>query len=116
MYSIKKQLKNIVRFAIRRIGYDIRKFETGQDAYFDIKGIIGSETSPVIFDVGANLGQTIDVVREYFRTPTIHAFEPSGVAFEKLRQTHAKLPRVYLNNLALGSKTGPKKFFENSSS
>jgi len=72
----------------------------GLDAYFDIKGIIGSNLSPVIFDVGANVGQTIDALRKLFPSPTIHAFEPGRAAFDKLLQTHSKMPRVHLNNLA----------------
>ena len=116
MHSIiTKQLK-VVRSLIRRMGYDIRRFEMGQDAYFDIKGIIGSNLSPVIFDVGANVGQTIDALRRLFPCPTIHAFEPGQAAFDSLLQTHSKIPRVHLNNLALGSKPGRQKFFEHYSS
>src|SRR4051812_18212186 len=77
MNSMTQHLKSVMRPLIRRMGYDIRRFGLGQDAYLDIKGLIGSNLSPVIFDVGANVGQTIDALRETFPRPTIHAFEPS---------------------------------------
>ena len=113
MHFIKNRLKNVVRSSIRRMGYDIRKQDLiGQDAYLDIRRIVGSK-SPVIFDVGANAGQTIDDLRKVFPSPTIHAFEPGKVAFDSLLQTHSKLPHVRLNNLALGAKPGRQIFFEN---
>lgn len=113
MHSI---MKNVLRSLIRRMGYDIRKYqrEIGQDAYFDIKGFIGPNSSPVVFDVGANVGQTIDTLRQVFPRPTIYAFEPGKAAFDSLLQTHSKLPHVRLNYLALGSKPGRQIFFENS--
>jgi FkbM family methyltransferase len=120
-----KALKNAMRSAIRRMGYDIHRLievgrdsdaivEIRQDAYVDIKETIDPSSSPVIFDVGANVGQTIDVVQKCFPSPIIHAFEPGKIAFDKLLRTHSKLAHVYLNNLALGSKVGRNEFFENS--
>ncbi len=102
----------------RRMGYDIHKLQIeqiGQNAYFDIKRSIAPNSSPVIFDVGANVGQTIDACRQIFPQPTIHAFEPGKAAFDSLLQTHSNLPHVRLNNLALGSKPELQIFFENSS-
>ena len=113
--TLTKKLKN-VRSLIRHMGYDIHRFGMGQDAYFDIKGIIGSNSSPITFDVGANVGQTIDALRSLFPSPTIHAFEPDQTAFDSLLRTHSKIPCVHLNRLALGSKHGKQQFFENSSS
>ena len=71
-------------------------------------------SSPVVFDVGANVGQTIDALRQIFPRPTIYALEPDKAAFDSLLQTHSKLPHVHLNCLALGSKPGRQIFFENS--
>ena len=117
MHSIRQQLKNVVRSSIRRMGYDIynirRLDELGRDAYLDIMRIVDSK-SPVIFDVGANVGQTIDALRKVFPSPTIYAFEPGEAAFDNLLRTHSKVPNVHLNNLALGSKPGRQIFFENS--
>jgi FkbM family methyltransferase len=102
------------------MGYDIvrrseESEEIGHDAYADIRSMVGSKL-PVIFDVGANVGQTIDALRKVFPSPIIHAFEPGKAAFDFLLQTHSKLPYVRLNNLALGSKPGQQIFFEHSKS
>jgi FkbM family methyltransferase len=111
---ILRQPKELVRSLIRLMGYDIRKIGIGQDAYLDIRRIIGSDPSPVLFDVGANIGQTINRLQELFPFATIHAFEPGQAAFNRLLETYSKIPRVHLNNLALGSKQGRQIFFENS--
>jgi FkbM family methyltransferase len=116
-------LKNLVRSSLRRMGYVIvrrseevgvrRSEQVGRDAYLDISRIVASK-SPVIFDVGANVGQTIDEMTNVFPSLMIHAFEPGKAAFDSLLQTHSKLPCVRLNNLALGSKPERQIFFENS--
>jgi hypothetical protein len=76
-------IKKVLRSLIRRMGYDFRKLQIGeqigpdqigQNAYSDIKRFIAPNSSPVIFDVGANVGQTIDAFREVFPQPKIHAF------------------------------------------
>jgi hypothetical protein len=53
----------------------------GQDAYSDIKQIIGGRSSPVIFDVGANVGQTVDILLNLFPDAVLHGFEPGSTAF-----------------------------------
>jgi FkbM family methyltransferase len=110
------RLRNRVRCLIRDLtGYDIHKAGPGTDAYADIQRLIGSSTrSPIIFDVGANVGQTVDTLLALFPTANIHAFEPGRAAFESLTATHSELRNVHLNNFALGSVSGTQPFFANS--
>jgi FkbM family methyltransferase len=61
---------------------------------------------PVIFDVGASVGQSVERFRALFERPVIHAFEPESVSFEALQQRFGGLESVVLNCLALGDSTG----------
>ena len=56
----------------------------------------------IIFDVGANTGQSIKRFNNEFNLKEIHCFEPNVPAFEKLKKI--KLKNIFLNNLALGDK------------
>jgi FkbM family methyltransferase len=67
----------------------------------------------VIFDVGANYGQSIKRFRRRFHHAKIHAFEPSLKNFEKLQSSTQDDPSLQLNNFALGSKSTESKFYEN---
>ncbi|MBI3517054.1 MAG: FkbM family methyltransferase [Proteobacteria bacterium] len=60
----------------------------------------------VIFDVGANHGQSTEIYRVLFEGSTIHAFEPQRAAFETMKRRIGGLERVYLNQIALGEQVG----------
>jgi FkbM family methyltransferase len=95
---MKKILKNILRI----FGYDIISFNTGIDPYFDIQKRIES-IEPIILDVGANQGQTIQKVKDLFPSAVIHAFEPSPSTFVKLEKNTFKFSNVKCWNLGMGS-------------
>jgi len=56
----------------------------------------------VIFDVGANVGQTVDRFNEYFPGARIEAFEPVSETFETLQDNTADLSDVHCHPFALG--------------
>jgi FkbM family methyltransferase len=66
--------------------------------------LVGKE-DPVVFDVGANEGQTIDRIREVFSKPRIYAFEPSPATFQRLLKSHDGVPFLKIDNRALGANT-----------
>jgi FkbM family methyltransferase len=91
--------------------------EPGSDPYLDMRRlVVPSQRDVTIFDVGANIGQTIQRFREIFPQPTIHAFEPGGDAFDALRVNCSRLAGVYINNMALGPQPGTQEFIENTNS
>ena len=68
------------------------------------------EREPVCFDVGANVGQTIELFYRIFQAPRIYAFEPSAASFAKL--SSAWVGRgVSLYNLALGDCRNEKTLY-----
>ena len=61
-----------------------------------------------VFDVGANRGQFLGLLRAGLDgfSFSVHAFEPGQAAFASLSQAAGDLPDVILNNLGLGSHSG----------
>ena len=66
--------------------------------------------SPIIFDIGANRGQSIEFFQSIYSDSVIHAFEPSN-AFIELKNTHSK-SNVYLHNFGLSDCNKDTIFFE----
>src|SRR5258708_5323886 len=121
MLSIKQALK----VGLRRFGFEIQrlphaiapgKVSVGLDPYHDMRRLTDAMARPVVFDVGANVGQSVEQIRTYFDQPVIHAFEPSPDTFVKLQAATQGIPNVTLNNVALGRDAGTADFVQNSES
>jgi FkbM family methyltransferase len=111
-----KSIKSFIRSAIRTLGYDIHRVrgpEPGADPFYDMRDLTGSRPGLVIFDVGANVGQTIGYFRNSLRRPIIHSFEPNRVAFDELQQRCSGIEGVRLNNCGLGAEVGTLELLEN---
>jgi len=65
---------------------------------------------PLIFDVGANRGQSIVRYRELFKNCHIHSFEPIPHIFDILRQSWGDAEDVQLHSFALASKNECRPF------
>jgi FkbM family methyltransferase len=107
-----------IRRIIRKFGYDLVPLDTGQigqDPLKDMAKFVHND-HPLIFDVGANLGQSIQKFRSQFPNCIIHSFEPSPTTFATLRERAGKLGDTHLWNCALGSVSGQMTFLENSHS
>jgi FkbM family methyltransferase len=71
----------------------------------DVRALLGRAPS-VVFDVGANVGQTVTAVRAAFPSAEIHAFEPVPSTFRTLTERVGHLPGVKLSNVALSAQRG----------
>jgi FkbM family methyltransferase len=60
----------------------------------------------VIFDVGANVGQSVKVFADAFPEAAIYAFEPVGSVFRTLAAAIEGRPRVQAFNVALSRRLG----------
>lgn len=68
--------------------------------------------SPIIFDVGANIGSYAQMLTKVFGPmAVIHAFEPSRKTFEKLRENTAAVPNVQPHHFGLGCENGTLLLF-----
>jgi FkbM family methyltransferase len=110
-------LRATVRRQFARVGYDVKRItgEVGEDPYADMTRIV-STSSPVVADVGANIGQTVERMRLAFDAPQIHSFEASPTTFLELEQNVGSLPDVHLVNGALGATVGRMELIENTHS
>ena len=106
--------KREVRKIARRFGYAINRIssEVGQDPFEDMARILHGD-SPMVCDVGANLGQTVGAFHRVFRDPRVYSFEPSPTTFDLLRSNTAQYPNVHAWNRALGSSRGQMTLQEN---
>lgn len=115
------KLSAAIRRMANRLGYDlIRKpagippGRMGDDPFRDMKVFVRADSSAVIFDVGANIGQTTLSMKADFPNALIHAFEPGSRTFENLREAAGGLPDVQLWNFAMGAAEAEIPFLENS--
>jgi len=105
------QAKTLVRHLFARCGFQIRAVGSpdsvrGLDLIHDARAILGDRSPVVLFDVGANVGQTIDQFRGAFVRGRIFAFEPSPATFQALRRKYGGIADVRLENVAFGDQEG----------
>ena len=101
---IKKFIQKIINF----FGYKISKLNKYE---FNKDQIIQKNLpeNPIIFDIGANKGQSIEKFLKLSKSPQIHSFEPLQKEFEILKNKFNK-ENIFLNNCAIGNMIEKKKF------
>jgi len=111
------ELKARIKKALLDRGYRVSRSriecKLGHDPFLDMVELTGAKADPVVFDVGANLGQTVGVVRNHFSRPVIHSFEPGETTFQQLKANTAGIPGLHLNNFGLGARVERRAFLEN---
>ncbi|WP_198369800.1 FkbM family methyltransferase [Roseomonas rosulenta] len=63
-------------------------------------------TPRCIFDIGANVGQTVGQIRRVWPTVSVHAFEPVSATFAKLEENTAGDAGLQRHRLAFASRPG----------
>ena len=103
--------KNLIQKIINFFGYKISKFKSVDVTDLDgITKILQNTEEPIIFDVGANKGQSIRRYKKIFPNSIIHSFEPNKKEVEKLIVKYKNDNSVVLNNVAVGEKPGNLEF------
>ena len=86
-------MKKFLQFLVGIFGYNITKsvnfYKINRTLDRAIKSVI-KKNDPIIFDIGAHEGESIDRFKNLFENPTIHSFEPQTQIFEKLRNKKKK--------------------------
>ena len=74
---------------------------TGIDLHHDLKQLVGG-SQPMILDIGANAGQSIQLFRQLWPSCIIHSFEPTSrlanLLKERFQNTH-----TFINATAMGA-------------
>lgn len=102
----------------RKIAKVITYFDdegNGKDPLLDIKRRL-DQKAPIIFDVGANTGQSVRKFKRFFPEGKIYSFEPSTKAYNELEKVSHQYKNVWPHQIALGSQEAQMKMFENACS
>jgi FkbM family methyltransferase len=108
-------MKRQIRTLFRKLGYNIESVgdpnsPSGDDMLHDVNIFLGRSIGNVLFDVGANIGQSIDAFRREFRSPIIYSFEPSPRTFPQLMRTHGEIVNR-IEQIALSQNRGTMDFY-----
>ena len=110
-------MKKFLQFLVGIFGYNITKsvnfYKINRTLDTAIKSVI-KKNDPIIFDIGAHEGESIDRFKNLFENPTIHSFEPQTQIFEKLRNKKKKDDNLFLNNFGLSTEQGSEEICINS--
>ena len=100
-------MKKFIKKLFEILGYTIsRKSNEREVKILSLDEIYSQKikSSPLIFDVGANNGQSIKRFQKLFDQPVIHAFEPNIKEFKELEKNFSKSKNIQLNNTGIGDR------------
>ncbi len=94
--------KRLVRGAAHAVGLEVSRYRpadgrdyvitrVGVSALRDMHELLADVSTPIVFDVGANVGQSVAVFREALPDSILHAFEPGPEAFAELEANTRRL-------------------------
>ncbi len=81
-----------------------RSLPRGVDPLYDLRRLLPEWSPRIIFDVGANVGQSAETYSKQFSTAEIFSFEPSLKTFGQLGKNTAAFHNVRCYRYAFGSK------------
>lgn len=112
------KIKRALRDLARRFGYEISTYDgnpMGRDAQADIRQLV-RHNRPLVFDVGANIGQSVDAFTKTFPECRMISFEPCASTFEILKRKVEGMKNIKPEELGLGNKKEQRSFREYSRS
>ena len=102
------KLKFYISKFIRIFGYEVRRHSSTsssvKEPFYHFKKL-SEKPKPVIFDIGAYVGDTIKQFKTSFPESYIHAFEPFDESFSILKNRFQKTEKLFLNNIAVGESS-----------
>ncbi len=113
--SEEQNMKTLLKNLLRRAGYDIRRAgaPSRDDPYAEQRLLLTEVECPVIFDVGANVGNMVAKYKAMFPQARIHAFEPFKESYRKLQERCQGMDGVVLNQTGAGDRAGRRQFHAN---
>ena len=100
------KIKIFITKTLNVFGYEIRKNSSNtssvKEPFFHFRELLQGIKTPIIFDVGAYVGNTVKLFNTSFPKSHVHAFEPFSGSFTILKDRFEKTDQISLNNLALG--------------
>lgn len=87
-------------------GRQARRKADPTNAFLRIRQADHGLAPPCIFDIGANVGQTVVHIRDAYPLVQVHAFEPVAATFATLQEATADDPATSVHRLAFGARPG----------
>lgn len=110
---MKSIIARAIRRALRTFGYEIYRIPENA---FSVQRSLIQTPEPVIFDIGAHIGQTAKTYREHFPRASIYSFEPFPESFRSLVKSREGDSRCFCHQAAVSEKEGKAFLNANSSS
>jgi FkbM family methyltransferase len=99
--------RNLSKRWIRRFGYDLRRYRPASSEAAQVMAMLSTHKVNLIFDVGANIGQFGQSLRDAGYSGRIVSFEPLSAAREQLLEASQKDPLWQVaSRAAIGSEDG----------
>jgi len=99
IYRFKKFIENSLGIKIYRT-----TLPTGTNLFYDIDKYFGLKNIKIVFDIGANIGQSVFDYAEHFKNAKIYSFEPVISTFHELAKNTNKYTNVQNYNIGFGSE------------
>ncbi|MCK4763613.1 MAG: FkbM family methyltransferase [Candidatus Aminicenantes bacterium] len=114
--SIKSKLFNLFFKLIKGIGYErifLQKLrgKINSSPYNILPKFFCKEAELKFLDVGANRGQTIDVIIDIFPNSKIFSFEPTPGLSNELKKKYYDKKNLFIYDCAIGDFSGRIKFY-----
>jgi FkbM family methyltransferase len=111
-------LKNLLKKVVRSLGIDISRLSSlkrnrnqpADDPFLHQKRLLLHKEVRVVFDVGANYGQTVRKYQHFFPEAVIYCFEPFDAGFSTISNAFKGCPLVKPYQLAISDSVGMKQF------
>ena len=108
-------LKIAIKRAALHYGYSVQRVPIlGYDPFEDMRRFTASPR-PLVFDVGANTGQSVIEFRQHFKNSEIHSFEPGEESFRELKSRTQGIGDLHLVQSAMGARRELRTFVETNS-
>jgi FkbM family methyltransferase len=114
-------LKQLIQSNLVKLGYQlISKYRYGADYVLDIMHVLEDKQlsahlnfgkNNIVFDVGANTGQSSLKFLKTYPDSKIYAFEPIPATFTELKANVSSFPNVNIYQLGLGDKVEKKEIY-----
>jgi FkbM family methyltransferase len=103
-------LKETIKSIFKKADFRLTTNYFGIEQWDDTVTLLGRHPD-IVFDVGANIGQTVTTLVGHFPQARIHCFEPFPKSFAALQKVVASYPNVVAHNMGMGAEDSRQSLF-----
>ena len=102
--------EKFLKLGIMGLGYE-QPMKSDELERIALSKALAEIDKPVIFDVGANKGQYIDLIRAVTNSSFTYSFEPDRINFDVLTSKFSEMDDVSIFNMGLGERQETLSFY-----